>query len=85
MRRADGEIAAFELDVARICSIEIPESNPARTLRVVRDPVEPELSEMPGANGHCGIEGLGKKICPVRADRKDLRSKLCDIALRLPD
>jgi hypothetical protein len=85
IRRAEGEFAAFELDVIKICSIEIPESNPLRSLRVVRDPIEPELAAMPGANGHCGIEGLGKKPCPVKSNRKKLRSKLCDIAVRLPD
>ena len=75
----------FELDVGEIRSIEIPRTNPTRTLRVVEDPIEPELADESGANGHCGIEGLGKERCPVSLDRKNLRSKLCDIAVRLPD
>lgn len=85
IRRAGGETVAFDLDVAKVRSIEIPDSNPPRTLRIFRDEIEPELSHMPGADGHCGLQGLGDESCAKPRDRKHLRSKLCDIAIRLPE
>jgi len=76
------EAAAFGLEVREIRAIQVPGSIP---LRVVRDPLEPPLAEMPGAYGHCGIEGLARGPGEPKAVYRELRVRLADLSFRLPD
>ena len=55
------------------------------TLRVVRDPLEPPLAEMPGADGHCGIEGLARRPGEPKALYRELRVRLADLSFRFTD
>ncbi|MGH9322442.1 MAG: hypothetical protein ACRD3V_21475 [Vicinamibacteria bacterium] len=77
------ERIAFALRVAEVRSIRIPGTT--NHLRIVRDPIDPPLAHMPGANGHCGLEGLGKELCPQKDAFRFLRSKLKDLASRITD
>ena len=51
-------------------------------LRVVRDPLAPPLGEMPGADGHCGIEGLARRPGEPKALYRELRVRLADLSFR---
>jgi hypothetical protein len=68
----------FWLCVEEIRKIIVP--GRSESLRVLRDPLEPPLRERPGADGHCGILGLGRVKGEPSANRKVARSKLADMA-----
>ena len=76
------ESTAFGLWVLEIQTIHVPGLDP---LRVVRDPLEPPLAEMPGADGHCGIEGLGRRPGEPKALYRELRVRLADLSFRFTD
>lgn len=40
---------------------------------------------MPGADGHCGIEGLARSPGEPKALYRELRVRLADVSFRLPD
>lgn len=77
------ESLAFGLRVQEIRSLHVPEmSGP---LRVLRDLLDPPLVDLPGADGHCGIEGLDRKHGENRTIYKELRVRLADISFRFRD
>jgi len=100
MRRAGGDTVPFGLVVEEIRSIPIPSasrnlrvvSDPFDKIELPNEPeftqLRADLAEMaerPGAQGHCGIEGLGDDVCTGKVDRKNLWAILRKISFRLPD
>ena len=80
IRGVEQESVAFGLRVPEIRAVRAAGLDP---LRVVRDPLEPPLSEMPGADGHCGIEGLTRRSGDPKALVRELRVKLADLSFPL--
>jgi hypothetical protein len=76
------EPVAFGLRIPEIRAVHVPGLEP---LRVVRDPLEPPLAEMPGADGHCGIEGLARRPGEPKALYRELRVRLADLSFRFSD
>lgn len=74
------EFAAFGLRVREIRAVHVAG---LASLRVVRDPLVPPLGEMPGADGHCGIEGLARRPGEPKALYRELRVRLADLSVRL--
>lgn len=74
---------AFGLRVPEVRSLTVPGMR--RPLRVVRDPLEPPLSDVPGAEGHCGIEGLERLPGEDRKIYRELRVRLADLSFRYRD
>ncbi len=72
------DCAGFGLSVKKVRAIVIPTSD--ETLRVLRDPLPPDLAKRPGSKGHCGIEGLARPAGKQEQSYKFLRMKLCDLA-----
>lgn len=100
MRRTGGETISFGLRVEEVRSIQIPgTSRSLRVIRdpfgEIELPDSPELeqlradlakmAEMPGADGHCGIEGVGDDICQNTRDRKNLRAMLLRKSFRIAE
>lgn len=100
IRRTESDTVPFGLPVDGIRSVAIPgTTRNLRVLRDLfdqivlpenpsLDPLRSELetvAAMPGADGHCGIEGLGDDICARSRDRKNLRAALRHIAFRIAD
>jgi hypothetical protein len=71
---------AFGLRVPEIRSVEV--SGMRQNLRVLRDPLDPPLAELPGADGHCGIGGLDRLPGEDRKIYKELRVRLADLSFR---
>ena len=69
---------AFKIDIADIRNKRIPGSRDY--LRIYEDPLDPPESNMPGADGHCGIDGLERPPQAQRQAFKNLRAALCDCA-----
>lgn len=80
IRGVEREDMAFGLRVPEIRAIRIAGLD---SLRVVRDPLDPPLSEMPGAAGHCGIEGLARRPGEPKALVRELRVRLADLSFPL--
>lgn len=76
------ESAAFGLQVQEVRAVHVPGLAP---LKVVRDPLDPPLAEMPGADGHCGIEGLARGPGEPKALYRELRVRLADLSFRFTD
>jgi hypothetical protein len=74
--------AAFGLRVEAIRGIRVPGLRP---LRVVRDPLDPPLSELSGAEGHCGIDGLDRSPGEEKRLYRELRVLLVDESFRYDD
>ena len=81
----NSESPIYELDIGSICSLSkgLPPEAPA--VRVLRDLLLPEkMRTLPGADGHCGIEGLrrpknlagSKKIYSALRDQLRLLASL---------
>jgi hypothetical protein len=81
LRTTKKATAAFGLEVARVRELGVPER--PRAFRVLRDPLEAPQSEAPGADGHCGIEGLHRPTGESRRLYRALRSQVADLAFRL--
>lgn len=79
LRCSSTDAVAFRLDVAAVRSISVTGCSP---LRVLRDPLP---DRRPGADGHCGIDGLGETACPNRTLRRVLKAKLVQIAVRVDE
>jgi hypothetical protein len=73
------ESAAFGLRVREIQAVHVAGLAP---LRVVRDPLAPPLGDLPGADGHCGIEGLARPPGEPKALYRELRVRLADLSFR---
>ncbi len=71
---------AFGLRVPEIRSVEVPGMR--QKLRTLRDPLDPPLGQLPGADGHCGIEGLDRLPGEDRKVYKELRVRLADLSFR---
>ncbi len=70
------DLIVVGLDVESVTAISIPSSD--RFLAIVRDPL---LSDArPGADGHCGLQGLGKDLCPDIDHREMLQVALARMA-----
>lgn len=76
------ESAAFGFRVPEIRAVHVSGLEP---LRVVRDPLDSPLAEMPGAEGHCGIEGLARRPGEPKALYRELRVRLADLSFRFTD
>ena len=74
------ESAAFGLRVPEIRALHVAE---LASLRVVRDPLARPLGDLPGADGHCGIEGLARRPGDPKALYRELRVRLADLSFRL--
>ena len=72
---------AFGLEIEKVRDLGLADR--PRALRVVRDPLDAPQSEAPGAEGHCGIEGLHRQKGEKKSLYRALRSQLADIAFRL--
>ncbi|HET9228500.1 MAG TPA: hypothetical protein VFR31_17620 [Thermoanaerobaculia bacterium] len=80
IRGVPEESLAFGLRVPEVGSLTVPGMR--QPLRIVRDPLEPPLSAMPGAEGHCGIEGLERLPGEDRKIYRELRVRLADLSWR---
>ena len=74
------ESLAFGLRVPEVRSLTV--SGMRQPLRIVRDPLEPPLSTLPGAEGHCGLEGLERLPGEDRKIYRELRVRLADLSFR---
>lgn len=83
IRGVPKESLAFGWRVPEIRSLDVP--GVSRQLRILRDPLDPPLADLPGADGHCGIEGLDRKPGEDRTIYKELRVRLADISFRFRD
>lgn len=79
----DTESLAFGFEVVAVRKVRIEEG--VLTLRVLRDPLEPPDSDLPGAEGHCGIEGLERPLGVPKMLYRELRTRLADLSFRLSD
>lgn len=80
IRGVEKETVAFGLHVSEIKAVRVAGRDP---LRVVREPLDPPLAEMPGADGHCGIEGLAREAGEPKALVRELRVRLADLSFPL--
>ena len=80
IRGVPEESLAFGLRVPEVRSLAVPGMR--QPLRILRDPLEPPLSAMPGAEGHCGIEGLERLPGEDRKIYRELRVRLADLSFR---
>ncbi len=71
--------AGFGLAVE--CLRELKPPGDDRPLKVVRDPLEGPSAGMPGADGHCGIQGLKRRTGVPRPDHRRFCLRLCDLAV----
>ena len=80
LRTSSDPTLAFSLLVEGINSIRTQGST--RSLRVIRDPLPVALGSRPGADGHCGLQGLHRQGRSKKEKLivKDLRARLCDLA-----
>lgn len=80
IRGVPDESLAFGLRVPEVLSLTVPGMR--QPLRVVRDPLEPPLADLPGVEGHCGIEGLERLPGEDRKVYRELRVRLADLSFR---
>lgn len=83
IRGIPDESLAFGLRVPEVRSLEI--LGMRQPLRIVRDPLEPPLADLPGAEGHCGVEGLERLPGEDRRVYRELRVRLADLSFRYRD
>jgi len=76
----DAESSAFGFEVKEIRILRVEGLPP---LRVLRDPLDPPESELPGAVGHCGIAGLERPAGAPKMLYRELRTRLADLSFRL--
>lgn len=82
IRGVSSESAAYGFRVEEIRGIAV-EGLPR--LRVVRDPLDPPECDLPGADGHCGIEGLYRSPGQPKQQFRELRVLLADKSFRYND
>lgn len=83
IRGVQAESAAFGLRVEDVREVQVAGLD--RRLRVLRDPLDLPLAEMPGADGHCGIEGLDRRPFEEKRLYRELRVHLADKSFRYSD
>lgn len=69
----------FNLLISEIKKIETPARD--GFLRVVEDPLPSPWNALPGADGHCGIQGVDRPSGCPRRDYRAVLSRLIDIAV----
>jgi hypothetical protein len=79
-RRSVEPLRAYSLPVAGVVAVK-NRFNLAR-LRVVEDPLE-DLGEEPGADGHCGVEGLDREQGQPRSAWRDMLDELLQYCTEL--
>ena len=72
------DAAVFQLMIEQVVQLPVP--GQGEKLAVRRDPLAPPADQLPGADGHCGIQGLNRPSSVPRAHYKELRSQLADLA-----
>jgi hypothetical protein len=80
IRDSVAEAVAFSFDVGLIRTIRVVLPTITRLLRVFRDPLDPPVSELPGASGHCGISGLHRNSGEEKKPYKKARQELASIS-----
>ena len=70
---------AFRLQVSEVLSVRAKWPNEAARLRVVHDPLP--KGDGPGADGHCGIEGLDRPPGVGRLVFKAIRDELARLSV----
>lgn len=83
IRGVEAESAAYGVRVEGVRSIRVV--GLSRSPRVLRDPLEPPLSDLPGAEGHCGIENLDRRPGEEKRLYRELRVLLADASFRYHD
>jgi hypothetical protein len=83
IRGVEADSAAFGVHVEHVCRVQV--AGLSRSLRVLRDPLEPPASELPGAEGHCGIEGLDRRPGEEKRLYREARVLLADASFRYQD
>jgi hypothetical protein len=83
IRGVEGASAAYGMRVEHVLSIRV--AGLSRALRVVRDPLEAPLADLPGAEGHCGIENLDRGPGEEKRLYRELRVLLADASFRYRD
>jgi hypothetical protein len=79
IRQVGVEVPIFSLAVERLRAVVAPGRN--QCLRVVEDLLPPPVRFMPGADGHCGIEGLDRPAGCSRLAYRSILSELVGIAI----
>jgi hypothetical protein len=84
IRPNDKRAIAFGFSVPDILTVQMPGLPALRVWRVLLDPPE---SELPGAAGHCGIEGLDRQEGLPNGKQlfRALRAKLAERSFRLAE
>jgi hypothetical protein len=84
IRPSDHEAVGFGFQVPDILAIQVAD---LPGLRVVEVPLDPPESELPGADGHCGIEGLHRPegLPNGKLLFRALRTRLADCSFRLSE
>jgi hypothetical protein len=83
IRGVEAESAAFGLRVEHVRSVRV--IGLSRSFRVLRDPLGTPASELPGAEGHCGIEGLDRRPGEEKRLYREVRVLLADASFRYQD
>lgn len=73
-----GEYVGFWLDVESVSAVRVPAQECEMT--VVRDPLGPPQVHQPGADGHCGLTGLGRAENGNKNARYQLKFRLAELA-----
>lgn len=76
----DSESLAYGFEVIAVRTIRL---EGVSTLRVLRDPLDPPDFDLPGADGHCGIEGLERPPGAPKMLYRELRTRLADLSFRV--
>ena len=82
IRGVSSESAAYGFRVDEIRRIQV---EGLQGLRVVRDPLDPPECDLPGADGHCGIEGLYRPPGQSKQQFRELRVLLADKSFKYYD
>jgi hypothetical protein len=71
------------MEVEEVRSIRV--AGLSRSPRVLRDALEAPHSDLPGAEGHCGLEGLDRRPGEEKRLYRELRVLLADATFRYQD
>lgn len=81
IRKLAPDAPVFRLLVGKIREAHV--AGQEEPLKVIRDPLPEPLCFLPGADGHCGIQGLGRRPGVPRHVQKLLCSLLVDLSVAL--
>jgi hypothetical protein len=83
IRGVEADSASFGVRVEHVRRVQV--TGLSRSLRVLRDPLEPPACDFPGAEGHCGIEGLDRRPGEEKRLYREVRVLLADASFRYQD